>query len=129
MPDDNTQELLDKIKSLEKELNKAKRYDTLTRLYNRNAYYESVRRRLDRNPDKDYAVVCLDIEKFKYINDRFGFAEGDRLLEYIGEKLYDKSIQNGAIASRLNADRFSFLDERKNVNTEALGIEVQQWIL
>lgn len=128
MPDDNTQELLDKIKSLEKELNKAKRYDTLTRLYNRNAYYESVRRRLDKNPEKDYAVVCLDIEKFKYINDRFGFAEGDRLLEYIGERLYDKSIQNGAIASRLNADRFSFLDERKNVNTEALGIEVQSWV-
>ena len=42
MPDDNTQELLDKIKSLEKELNKAKRYDTLTRLYNRKGLCGSV---------------------------------------------------------------------------------------
>lgn len=55
------QQLLDKINELTAELDKARRYDTLTRLYNRNTYYESVRRRLNKNPDRDYVIVCLDI--------------------------------------------------------------------
>ncbi len=122
------QQLLDKINELTAELDKARRYDTLTRLYNRNTYYESVRRRLNKNPDRDYVIVCLDIEKFKYINDRFGFAEGDRLLSYIGDKLYERSVACGAIAARLSGDKFSFLDERKNIDTEAFGHEVRTWV-
>lgn len=82
------QSLLDKIDELTVQLREVQRYDDLTRLYNRKTYYESARNRIDGNPDKDYVIVCLDIEKFKYINDRFGFVEGDRLLGYIGEKLY-----------------------------------------
>lgn len=128
MSEATTQQLLDKIDELTAELDKAQHYDTLTRLYNRNTYYESVRRRLDRNPDREYVIVCLDIEKFKYINDRFGFTEGDRLLAYIGEKLYERALKFEIIASRLGGDKFSFLDERKNIDTEAFGHEVRTWV-
>lgn len=128
MPQDEVQSLLDKIDELTVQLREVQRYDDLTRLYNRKTYYESARNRIDRNPDKDYVIVCLDIEKFKYINDRFGFVEGDRLLGYIGEKLYERSEKYGCVAGRLSADRFSFLDERKNINTEAFGVEVQSWV-
>lgn len=128
MPEENTQQLLDKINELAEELDHVKRYDNLTKLYNKNTYYESVRKRLDKNPDKDYVIVCLDIEKFKYINDRFGFAEGDRLLAYIAEKLYERSVKYGIVASRLGGDKFSFLDERRNIDIEVLGNEVRTWV-
>ena len=65
---------------LEENLRKVKSLDELTGLYNRNTYYDRVRCRFENEPDKEYVIVCFDVEKFKFVNDRFGFVEGDRLL-------------------------------------------------
>lgn len=128
MQDSSDMNLQDEIERLTEELRIAKSNDMLTGLYNINTYFKSVQNIFKRNPNKRYVIVCLDVEKFKYINDRYGFREGDRLLSYIGKKLQERSAKYGIVASRLSSDVFSFLDEEKNVNSEELGAEVQSWI-
>lgn len=128
MSDETEKELRQRILELEEDLRKVKCLDELTGLYNRNTYYSRVRCRFDNEPDKDYVIVCFDVEKFKFVNDRFGFVEGDRLLSYIGNKLKERSIKYGLVAARLSADVFSFLDFEENVQPDVLGAEIQSWV-
>ena len=55
-------------------------YDRLTGLYTKEFFYRRVRELLAQNPDKEYDLICSDIENFKLINDVFGMPAGDRLL-------------------------------------------------
>ena len=87
MSEGTVEELQEKVHQLEESLRKVKSVDELTGLYNRNTYYDRVRCRFENEPDREYVIVCFDVEKFKFVNDRFGFVEGDRLLSYIGKKL------------------------------------------
>ena len=104
-------------------LRKVKSLDELTGLYNRNTYYDRVRCRFENEPDKEYVIVCFDVEKFKFVNDRFGFVEGDRLLSYIGKKLQERAAKYGLVAARLSGDVFSFMDFEENIQPDALGAE------
>lgn len=65
-----------------------------------------------RNPDKQYDIICSDIENFKLINDVLGIPTGDRLLRSIAE-LYKQSMENRGICGRINSDRFACLLERR----------------
>ncbi len=126
MSDCETKRLSDEIDYLKSEIDKLKNYDELTGLYNKKKFIESVREKFDGYPEKEYAVICLDVEKFKFINDRFGFSEGDRLLSYIGDKLREK-LGEDVPAARISSDVFAFLDEKENVDAERLGREIQNW--
>ncbi len=128
MSEHNNRQLLDEISYLKAELKRAKETDTLTGLYNRNTFIERTRCRFENFPDKNYMIVCLDVEKFKFINDRFGFVEGDRLLAHIGKRLIERAERYRLVAARLSSDIFAFLDEEKNLNPEAFGAEVQEWV-
>lgn len=55
-------------------------YDTLTGIYNKSKFFEMTRSMLDVNPDKNFAFIRLDIDRFQLINSFFGIEEGDRLL-------------------------------------------------
>lgn len=46
-------------------------YDRLTSLYSKEFFYQRVREVLTLNPDKDYDIICSDIDNFKLINDIF----------------------------------------------------------
>lgn len=46
-------------------------YDRLTGLYSKEFFYQKVRERLQENPDREYSVVCSNIENFKLFNDTF----------------------------------------------------------
>ena len=128
MSDVNERKLIEEIDYLRQELSRVKTHDELTGLYNRNTFFEKVREEFDKNPDEKYAIVCLDIEKFKFINDRFGFVEGDRLLTYIGEMLAEKAAKCHSVACRISADVFSFLAREKDIKPDALGAEIQGWV-
>lgn len=122
------EELAAEVEELKKKIKKLQREDELTGLYNRNTFYRRVRKRLDADPDGKFVIVCFDIEKFKYINDRFGFLEGDRLLMYIGKKLRDRAEEYNLAAGRLSADVFSFMDREENINPKTIGNEIQSWV-
>ena len=51
-------------------------FDQLTGLYSREFFYRKVREALDENPDREYIIVCSNIENFKLYNDVFGTDAG-----------------------------------------------------
>ncbi len=80
--------------------------DTLTGLPNRTALYDIVNkvlRQLD-NSDK-CALIYLDMDNFKYVNDSFGHLSGDLLLEEIGSRLRSAIPPDDTVA-RFEGDEF-----------------------
>ena len=86
------------------------RYDKLTGLYSKEFFFQQVRRRLQENPDKEYCIVCSNIENFKLYNDAFGAAAGDRMLKAIAD-IMREVIGVSGICGRFAADRFLCLQE------------------
>lgn len=87
------------------------KYDPLTGLYSKEFFYRRVRELLDRNPGREYDIVCSDIENFKLINDVFGVPAGDKLLREVAE-LYVQMVRGTGICGRFHADQFICLVER-----------------
>ncbi|WP_172875750.1 putative bifunctional diguanylate cyclase/phosphodiesterase [Micromonospora inositola] len=82
--------------------------DQLTGLPNRLTFNRRLRRAL--RDEAPVAVLLLDLDGFKQVNDRFGHATGDRLLASIAERMRDATGTDGMIA-RLGGDEFAVLVE------------------
>ena len=76
-------------KQLEERLDYLDNYDPLTGASNRRSFGELLRQELsvNRNRDQLLAVMIMDIDRFKYINDLFGSEVGDEVLQRISETL------------------------------------------
>ncbi|MEW8351712.1 MAG: EAL domain-containing protein [Candidatus Thiodiazotropha taylori] len=99
-------------KKTEERLEFLAHHDPLTRLPNRyllNAYLERLLKSSARDDEK-LAVVFIDIDRFKQINDNFGHASGDELLKQCASRI-TKSIRAGDIVSRISGDEFVVLLE------------------
>ena len=94
-------------------------YDRLTGLYSKEFFYQRVKEILIRNPDREYDIVCSDIENFKLVNDAFGIPAGDRLLCDVAA-LYKDRVGNRGICGRFNADQFACLLEHRWTYTNDL---------
>ena len=87
------------------------RHDTLTGLPNRTLLVERLEtclQLLQCNPQNRFALLFLDLDRFKVINDSLGHASGDRVLVAIAHKL-QKLVGDTAIAARLGGDEFVVL--------------------
>lgn len=80
-------------------------FDTLTNIYKSEKFYELVSENLQNHPDVKYALIRLDIDRFKVINDMFGIEEGDRLLIYMSN-IIRECYQPGYLYCRVNSDIF-----------------------
>ena len=65
----------------------------------------------DRHPEREYDIICSNVENFKLYNDTFGVAKGDELLVGIAALSKERMARYG-IYGRLGADRFMYLCER-----------------
>lgn len=83
--------------------------DSLTGIYNKDAFCRVVRERLNQDFVKEYILVLMDIEQFKLINDTFGALEGDRLLQYIASELTISTDPVEGIVGRIGGDIFACL--------------------
>ena len=99
-------------------------YDQLTGLYSREFFYQRVMRILEQDPDKEYDIICSDIENFKLVNERSGEGMGDELLRYVAD-LIRKHLGSNDICARIRGDVFAFLVEHRENNFEEI---VQQQI-
>lgn len=88
------------------------KYDRLTGVYSKEYFCHKVRERLMENPDKEYSIICSNIENFKLYNDVFGFQEGDRLLKEIAVVM-QKIVGTTGYCCRFGADRFLCFQERE----------------
>src|SRR5690606_34817035 len=85
-------------------------HDQMTGLLNRSAFLADTANRLDSKAAKNVAVLMLDIDHFKSINDQYGHAAGDRVLIAFAEILKN-NIRKGDAAGRLGGEEFAvFLD-------------------
>ncbi len=95
--------------------------DHLTGLYNRLFVIESLERIIDmvkRGKGRTYCLAYIDLDNFKYINDKFGHSEGDRVLKEIANFLRN-SFRKGDIVGRIGGDEFLVLVyDCKKVNLE-----------
>jgi diguanylate cyclase (GGDEF)-like protein len=85
-------------------------HDSLTRLLNRRALLHELRQSREDGPAEaeQLALVFLDLDNFKEINDEFGHSVGDRVLERIGLQL-SELVRSGDQAFRLGGDEFALL--------------------
>ena len=98
---------ISKSKKQNEELQYMAYYDTLTGLYNRN-YFVRVLSEWIRNAENDnesIAVMCLDFDNFKKINDGLGLVAGDELVQSFGLFLRDM-LDDRMIAAHVNDDTF-----------------------
>jgi len=111
-------------KRSEEELRRAAMHDALTGLVNRAYFLESLERsvaRVQRRPDKTIALLFLDLDRFKQINDSLGHLAGDRLLASIARRL-QSCVRPGDVLARLGGDEFAvLLDDLKDA-TDATRI-------
>jgi diguanylate cyclase (GGDEF)-like protein/PAS domain S-box-containing protein len=84
-------------------------HDPLTDLPNRASFNEQLSFARERAAASDgaFAVLCLDIDRFKEVNDVFGHAAGDAVLRDVAKKL--TAAAEGAFLARLGADEFAFI--------------------
>src|SRR5688500_7649737 len=106
-------------KRSEEELRRAAMHDALTGLVNRAYFLESLERsvaRVQRRPDKTIALLFLDLDRFKQINDSLGHLAGDRLLTSIARRLH-ACVRPGDVLARLGGDEFAvLLDDLKDAS-------------
>jgi len=61
--------------------------DSVTGALNRTGFFHKVRKMLESNPEQDYAIAYFNIQRFKTVNDLFGYEAGDALLKKVAEIL------------------------------------------
>ena len=106
--------LQENIESRER-LSHAASHDALTGLFNRGAY-DMLMESVDR---EHMALIMLDIDYFKEINDTYGHAVGDRVLQRVAEIL-QKSFRSVDIICRIGGDEFVVVMTRSNSSMKQL---------
>ncbi len=105
---------VDDQKQSEAKLNYFARHDPLTDLPNRAEFMNHLRLAIERagsNSKTRFAVLFLDLDRFKVVNDSLGHIVGDKLLVEIGERLRNH-IRPGDVVARLGGDEFTILLNR-----------------
>lgn len=85
-------------------------YDALTGLYNKETFFEKLQSKVSKATPNYYALVSYDINNFKFINDQFGYEEGNKLIQYLASCFYERIDKNEyGISCHISADDFAFL--------------------
>lgn len=99
-------------KVTENHINQLAFYDPLTQLPNRRLLHERIKHAVEvsRRTDSQMAVLMLDLDKFKAVNDNFGHAVGDELLQQVAARIKAHLREVDTVA-RLGGDEFVVLME------------------
>ena len=99
-------------------------HDGLTDLPNRNYFVDQLTRVIGivrRHPERRFAVLILDFDRFKLVNDSLGHGAGDKLLIELGRRL-QAYLRPTDVIARLGGDEFAILVEDANADVEAIRI-------
>lgn len=97
----------------QQDVDRASYYDRLTGAWNLTRFITECDSLLSRYPDTKYCIVYSDIDRFKFINEKYGFTIGNELLIRFAQTLGSSINENEAYA-RANADRFVSILEYKD---------------
>ncbi len=113
-------------KLLEEELRWQANHDPLTKLLNRKYLEDALEqevKRLSRAPEKS-ALLYIDLDRFKYINDTVGHTAGDHLLQELGQQM-QKRLRKSDLLARFGGDEFVIL--LHNIEEESLLVIADQF--
>jgi len=117
------------ILSQTEEIKQLAYYDSLTQLPNRNAFLEKLKQELDwaKRCNEKIAVLYVDLDDFKMVNDSFGHDIGDFLLKEVADRLKKNSRTSDTVA-RLAGDEFAVIvphldsyQDSSNIGQRILG--------
>jgi diguanylate cyclase (GGDEF)-like protein/PAS domain S-box-containing protein len=100
-------------KRAERRIRYLARYDTLTKMPNRMQFQHLLQQAIARarRGQRSLALLYLDLDRFKEVNDTFGHAAGDRTLEILSERL-TRNLSKDTVIGRLAGDEFAmFIDD------------------
>lgn len=88
-------------------------HDGLTDLPNRAAFLQALTQMIEacEGTDEEFAVLCVDLDGLKEVNDVFGHALGDKLLIEVAQRLQDTA--RGGLVARLSGDEFGLIIDGK----------------
>ncbi|MDO5562473.1 MAG: EAL domain-containing protein [Synergistaceae bacterium] len=91
--------------------------DRLTGVYDREAFLDKAGSMIAAQGPGYYVLSCLDVDKFKVINEKYGMAKGDEILKFLAETFNKGFSELGGICGRITADVFAVLYPRKFINS------------
>ena len=94
----------------EAEMHRLAHHDTLTGLANRHQFNEALAKHLAsrREGDATFALLMLDLDRFKLVNDTLGHGMGDALLRRVSQRLL-RAVREVDLVARLGGDEFAIL--------------------
>lgn len=115
-------------KATEKQLAHLEDYDPLTGIANRHLFMKLLPQTLAKAEryNLQIAIIFLDIDNFKRINDTWGHEVGDKLLKHISKRL-KKSLRMSDLVVRLGGDEFTVIVESAK-NTRAIAMVAQKML-
>src|SRR5581483_11742458 len=114
----------------EQEITHLARHDVLTNLANRALFREQLQQSLLRlRRGQGFAVMCLDLDRFKPVNDTLGHPVGDALLKQVSERLLS-CVRQGDLVARLGGDEFAIIQAnvRDAESSERLAVRIVETV-
>ncbi len=99
-------------------------HDSLTGLPNRARFHEHLARSIEaarRDPERRFAVMFLDFDRFKLINDSMGHGAGDAFLVQVARRIREH-VRPGDVVARLGGDEFAVLCEHLEREAHAVAL-------
>jgi c-di-GMP phosphodiesterase len=102
--------MLDSIQDYYEKLQELSDHDYLTGLYNRRKFEEFLNYEVTRSlrHNHKFTVLMIDLDNFKYINDTYGHASGDLVLQEV-TNIFTINLRSGDILARLGGDEFAVI--------------------
>jgi diguanylate cyclase (GGDEF)-like protein/PAS domain S-box-containing protein len=109
-------------KRAERRIRYLARYDALTKIPNRMQFYHVLQQTIARalRAGQVVAVLYLDMDRFKEVNDTFGHHAGDRVLEVLAERLA-RSVPKETVVGRLAGDEFALFVDGLSADADNRG--------
>jgi diguanylate cyclase (GGDEF)-like protein/PAS domain S-box-containing protein len=103
-------------------------YDTLTGLPNRQLFFDRLAQALNvaRAESRELAVMVIDVQGFKRVNDTLGRHAGDRVLKELGLRL-ERTTAESAAPARIGGDRFAVV--APNLTAANVARWIDEWII
>ncbi len=117
---------IDNEKKLELQLSERASYDFLSQLYNRNTFIRNLTSEIERRGTKRVAVSFIDVDDFKFINDRYGHTIGDEVIRFVADTIRKKVDDRGGFAGRFGGDEFvlCFTNQDDIENIENISMDI-----
>jgi diguanylate cyclase (GGDEF)-like protein len=121
---DRLEQAVGELRELQDQLQHQASHDPLTGLANRALFSQQVREALETGAGEEVAVMFIDLDDFKGVNDTLGHPVGDQLLKGVASRLV-RSVRREDVVARLGGDEFAVLVRRQE-GVESFAAELAE---